>query len=259
MKVLVLTGPGTNCDAETLFAFRKLGTHAEEESLRILSRHPEKLAQYHILVLPGGFTYGDYVGAGTLFAAELKHSLADHIRGFLDEGKFILGICNGFQVLAKTGLLPGTRGLFEKPSVTLAANNSLKFEDRWVYLETSSRNFWTRGLPKVITLPVAHAEGRFLAANKKLLDQLETEGQVLLRYCTETGASPKYPRDPNGSQRHIAAITNPTGQVMGMMPHPERFCLPQQHPEHTRGELKGLPHGYLLLSNLVKEATKRFS
>jgi len=258
LKVLVLAGPGTNCDAETLFAFRNLGCEAEEETLRMLSRHPERLQEYQILVLPGGFTYGDYVGAGSLFAADLRHTIGDEILRFLAEGKFILGICNGFQVLVKSGLLPSFEKPFEKPSVTLEANKSLKFEDRWVRLKPEGKSFWTKGLPKIITLPVAHAEGRFLARDKKVLRRLQAEGRVLLRYCGGDGGSPKYPENPNGSDDHIAAITDSTGQVMGMMPHPERFVLPQQHPSHTRGEFNGKPHGYLLLANFVKEACSRF-
>jgi len=134
----------------------------------MLSRHPERLQEYQILVLPGGFTYGDYVGAGSLFAADLRHVIGDEILRFLAEGKFILGICNGFQVLVKSGLLPSFEKPFEKPSVTLEANKSLKFEDRWVHLTPEGKSFWTRGLSKIITLPVAHAEGRFLARDKKL-------------------------------------------------------------------------------------------
>jgi phosphoribosylformylglycinamidine synthase len=258
LKVLVLAGPGTNCDAETVFAFRHLGVETHEETLRMLSRHPQKLFEYQILILPGGFTYGDYVGAGMLFAADMRHAIGGELGKFLEQGKFIIGICNGFQVLVKSGLLPAFGKPFEKPSVTLEANKSLKFEDRWVRLKSEVKNFWTRGLPKIITLPVAHAEGRFLARDKKVLRRLQADGQVLLRYCSETGNTPEYPDDPNGSQDHIAAITDSTGQVMGLMPHPERFILPQQHPCHTRGEFKGKPHGYLLLSNLLKEASGRF-
>lgn len=224
----------------------------------MLARHSEKLREYQILVLPGGFTYGDYVGAGMLFAADFRHTIGDEIVKFLEEGKFILGICNGFQVLVKSGLLPAFEKPFEKPSVTLEANKSLRFEDRWVHLRPEGTSFWTRGLPKVITLPVAHAEGRFLARDKKVLHRLQAEGRVLLRYCGGDGGSPKYPEDPNGSEDNIAAIKDSTGQVMGMMPHPERFMLPQQHPSHTRGESRGKPHGYVLLSNLVREARGRF-
>ncbi|MBD3284995.1 phosphoribosylformylglycinamidine synthase subunit PurQ, partial [candidate division WOR-3 bacterium] len=214
---------------------------------------------YHILVLPGGFTYGDYAGAGNIFAVEFKHSLGEEIKAFLSEGKFILGICNGFQILVRCGLLPAFEEPFETPSVTLAPNKSLKFEDRWVYLKTENKKFWTKGLPSVITLPVAHAEGRFVTRDKKALRRLHAEGRVLFCYSTSEGKQPKYPDDPNGSDGHIAAITDSTGQVMGLMPHPERFVLPQQHPAHTRGEFQGQPHGYLLLANLIGKAQKRFS
>lgn len=258
LKVLVLAGPGTNCDRETLFAFRHLGADAQEVTLRMLSRHPETLQKYHILILPGGFTYGDYAGAGNIFAVEFKHSLGREIKVFLARGKFILGICNGFQVLVRSGLLPAFDEPFEESSVTLEANKSLRFEDRWIYLKSETRNFWTKGLPGVITLPVAHAEGRFVVRDKKVLRKLHSEGQVLLRYCAQDGATPKYPDDPNGSECHIAAITDSSGQVMGLMPHPERFILPQQHPAHTRGEFEGKPHGYLFLANLVKEVQRRF-
>lgn len=259
LKVLVLAGPGTNCDAETLFAFRLLGTHAEEKTLRLLSRNPQELHDYHILILPGGFTYGDYVGAGTLFAADLKHAIGDQVLKFLEDGKFILGICNGFQVLVKSGLLPGFEKPFERPSVTLEANTSLRFEDRWICLKPQGRSFWTRDLPKVITLPVAHAEGRFLARDKKVRERLEEHGQVVLRYSKPDGSSPDYPSNPNGSQDNIAAITDSTGQILGLMPHPERFVLPQQHVSFLRDSIKGEPHGYLFLRNLVREATSRFA
>lgn len=257
LKVMILAGPGTNCDAETCFAFRNLGCVVDEETLRILSRHPEKLRQYQILVLPGGFTYGDYAGAGTLFAADMRHAIGDEVKKFLEDGKFLLGICNGFQVLVKCGLLPAFEKFFEKPSVTLEANTLLRFEDRWIYLKPEGKSFWTKGLPKVITLPVAHAEGRFLPRDRRILTRLENSGQIVLRYCTADGNTPQYPADPNGSTDYIAAIVDPSGQVLGMMPHPERFVLPQQHPAHARG-LDGQPHGHLLIANLVKEATSRF-
>ncbi len=255
----MLSGPGTNCDAETVFAFRLLGCEVVEESLRLFCRHPEDLGSYHILVFPGGFAYGDYVGAGTLFAADLKHSMSKEISQFLKDGKFIIGICNGFQILVKSGLLPLFEKPFEKPSVTLEANQSLRFEARWVYLKPEGSSFWVKGLPKVINLPVAHAEGRFTVKDKKVLRQLETNGQIILRYATNDGTPPKYPANPNGSEGHIAAITDPSGQVMGLMPHPERFVLQQQHPLNPRSEFSGEPHGLTLLTNLVKKARSKFS
>lgn len=225
----------------------------------MLSRHSEKLREYHILALPGGFTYGDYVGAGTLFAADFKHYLGEEIIKFLEGGKFIMGICNGFQILVKSGLLPGFERAFEKPSVTLEANTSLRFEDRWVHLRPEGKSFWVKGLPKVITLPVAHAEGRFLARDKRIRERLAEQGQVVLRYSKSDGGAPDYPDNPNGSQDHVAAITDVRGQILGIMPHPERFVLPQQHVSFTRGGLDGDPHGRLLLANVVREAKSRFS
>lgn len=259
LKVLILTGPGTNCDAETVFAFNRLGCKVTEKSLRVFSGNPGELESYEILVLPGGFTYGDYLGAGTLYASDLKHTMADEITEFISNGKFIIGICNGFQILAKCGLLPALEKPFEDPSVTLEVNKSLRFEDRWIYLKPEGSSFWTKKLPKLITLPVAHAEGRFTVRDKKVLRLLETNGQIILRYATNDGTPPRYPANPNGSEAHIAAITDKTGQIMGMMPHPERFMLAEHHPSHTRGNFSGEPHGALLLSNLVNEARSRFS
>ena len=233
-KVLILRTAGTNCDVETDAAFQLAGAETALVHIQNLISGKVDLADYQILAIPGGFSYGDDISAGILLAVEMKHKLTDTLNQFVADDKLILGICNGFQVLVRTGLLPGMRssenGAPEMTQrATLAMNTSAKFECRWVDLTTQeSPCVFTNGIKECIYLPVAHAEGRFTAP-PDVLEALESNSQVVFRYASST-----YPANPNGSDADIAGICDPTGRIFGLMPHPERFLMQWNHPRWTR-------------------------
>lgn len=234
-KALVLRAAGTNCDVETTRAFHLAGAAPELVHVNRLLAGQKRLADYSILAIPGGFTYGDDVAAGKVLAVELRSLLREEVKALLERGGLVIGICNGFQVLAKTGLLPGINGV----AATLSDNDSGRFEARWVHLavEAPARCLWTRRLAgRSIELPVAHGEGKFVAADMRALDAIEREQLVALRYVRPDGGEPGYPDNPNGSWNHIAGITDTSGRILGLMPHPERFVEPAQHPRHSRGQ-----------------------
>ncbi|MFH0912958.1 MAG: phosphoribosylformylglycinamidine synthase subunit PurQ, partial [Candidatus Omnitrophota bacterium] len=204
-KVCVLRTAGTNCDEETAFVFSKAGALAERVHINKLIEQKKHLEDYQILAIPGGFTYGDDIAAGKILANELRCKLIDKIKIFIQEGKLIIGICNGFQVLVKSGLLPGNSDLRQETSLII--NDSAKFEDRWVYLRSPVRPFarspvkciWVKDLPEVIYLPVAHGEGKFIAKDELVLQRLKDNGQIVFQYCDEKGGLAGYPENPNGS------------------------------------------------------------
>ena len=186
------------------------------------------------MALPGGFSYGDDIASGRILANELRLKLGRDVRQFINAGKLIIGICNGFQVLVKAGILPGL-SIFGAQQTTLFHNDSGKFEARWTYLSVGpNKCVWTKGLPSRIYLPVAHGEGKFIPKNDKILNQLKANGQIVFRYCTGDGSKPAYPDNPNGSTEDIAGICDTTGRVLGLMPHPERHFAFEQHPFWTR-------------------------
>lgn len=244
-KVCILRGAGTNCDKETAFAFEKAGAKCEFVHINTLARKDRILSAYQILAIPGGFSYGDDVGAGKILANELKYKLIADVKKFIRDGKLIIGICNGFQVLVKSGLLAGNRDFSQDTSLII--NDSGKFEDRWVYLSSrfppqadqptagtvessQPKCVWARGLPEVIYLPVAHGEGKFLTQDKPTLERLKKNRQIVFQYCDREGKLGSYPYNPNGSIENIAGICDDTGRILGLMPHPERHIISQQHP-----------------------------
>ncbi|HEY7308968.1 MAG TPA: phosphoribosylformylglycinamidine synthase I [Gemmataceae bacterium] len=248
-RVLILRAPGANCDAEAQFAFEQADAVAERVHINRLREQPSELMRYQILVIPGGFTYGDDVAAGKILANQMAHLLGDALRRFRDDERLILGICNGFQVLLKAGLLmpPDEEG----PIATLAHNSSGKFEDRWVTLRaTPGRCPFLTGLDRLY-LPVAHGEGRFICREEWLLEGLEQAGQVVLRYINPQGGAAAYPLNPNGSQGDVAGLCDATGRVLGLMPHPERHVLPTHHPRWTREGLAEEGDGLALFRNAV--------
>lgn len=258
VKVIVLRTAGTNCDNETAFAFSKVGADAELVHINELIRKKKKLLDYHILTVPGGFTYGDDIASGKILANEIKYNIRKDIEKFLSCGKLMLGICNGFQVLVKMGLLPALGGRLWNADVTLNLNDSGKFEDRWCYLKRSSGNIsvWTKDLPDIIYLPVAHAEGKFIPRNDAALNALKKNKQIAFQYSDQNGKRGSYPVNPNGSIDNIAGISDTTGRVLGMMPHPERFIRKSQHPRWTREILKEEGHGFYIFKNGVEFAKK---
>jgi len=248
-KVIILVGPGTNCDEETLFSLRYLGAEPYVYLLREIKKNPKKIHDFGAIVIPGGFSYGDYVAAGRMFAREMELFLGKELERFLKKGGFILGICNGFQILVSSLLLPGLKEWFLPPRVSLISNDSMQYEDRWVFLRVEKKDvFWFKGLPSVIELPVAHAEGKFFAP-KTTIQALKRNKQIALRYVMPDGTYAKYPYNPNGSLEGIAAITDKTGQILGMMPHPERFFFSEQNP--LRDSI--YPWGRKIFANLIKE------
>lgn len=251
VRVAVLRGPGTNCDLETQHAFEQAGAAAEPVQIQELIGNGKRLDDYQILAIPGGFTYGDDVAAGRLVANELKYRLRDQVDRFVRGDKLVIGICNGFQILVKAGILPSGRA--DAPqAATLTWNDSGRFEDRWVYLKPEFNVcVWTQGIEDIIELPVAHGEGKFVPKDPTALEQLVGFGQIVLHYCDPLGQEAGYPWNPNGSVGNIAGICDPTGRIFGLMPHPERHAAGLQHPRWTREGAKGEGTGLRMFRNGV--------
>ncbi len=250
-KVLVLRAAGSNCDMETHFAFRYAGAAAEMIHINRLLHGQIRLADYQILAIPGGFTYGDDISAGKILANELQFKLADQLAAFHQAGNLIIGICNGFQVLVKAGLLPELNFGGEQ-EVTLVHNDSGKFEARWIHLQVpESRSVFAAGIRGPLYFPVAHAEGKLAARAPAVLDRLEANRQIVFRYCAADGGPAAYPDNPNGSARDIAGICDPSGRILGLMPHPERHIDPTNHPQWTRLGAAAEGDGAALFRNAV--------
>ena len=252
-KVCVLRTAGTNCDKETAFAFQSCGAEAELAHINQLISEEKDFHDYQILAFPGGFSYGDDIAAGKILANELKCKLSVDLKKFIAEGKLIIGICNGFQILVKSGLLPGNEDFRQEASLII--NDSGKFEDRWVYLKTQNC-VWTRNLPEIIYLPVAHGEGKFLTLDKKVMERLKKNHQVVFQYCDQNGELAGYPHNPNGSVDNIAGICDETGRIFGLMPHPERHIDFAQHPRWSSEDKKRIGDGLQVFKNAVEYATK---
>lgn len=240
IKVCVLRVGGTNCDAETARAFQELGVHAEIKHVNELVKHGS-LLDYNLLVFPGGFSFGDYVRSGVIFARSLSAKLGKQMEQFVDEGRAVLGICNGFQILVEYGLLPGFEGTSVYPEATLT-NNVKGYKCEWIYLKNENKGkcLFTSKIPhgKVLAMPIAHGEGRFLFPVEKeqqMLKQLVDNDMLVFRYCDENGnpANGAYPVNPNGAYYDIAGICNKEGTIFGLMPHPERAFYWWQQPDWT--------------------------
>lgn len=237
--VLILHANGTNRDQEAAWACELAGGAPDVVHVNRLSSGGVRLDDYRMVVLPGGFSYGDDHGAGRLLAVTLEHRLGDQLTAFIAKGRPVLGICNGFQALVKAGLLPfaeaPTGGARE---VTLTHNDSGRFECRWVTLTPciDSPSVFTRGLHDPVLCPVAHGEGKLVARDAGTLATLEAMGLPALRYGGPSGRPAGYPHNPNGSDNDIAGLCNPAGNVLGLMPHPEDHVIAEQHPRFHRGE-----------------------
>jgi phosphoribosylformylglycinamidine synthase len=255
-KVLVLRAPGTNCDQETAHAWRLAGAEPEVFHFHRLLDNASLLGDYQVLTFPGGFSYGDDLGAGRVWSARIHLKLADTLREFVEKGGLVLGICNGFQVLVASGLLPAGARKDMTPTASLSYNISGQYEARWVDLKATPGNcVFLRGIER-ISMPSAHGEGRFLTATTAELDSLEANGQVVLKYVDSVSGQPTeaYPANPNGSPRGVAGVCDPTGRVLGLMPHPERFVSPLHHPNWTRFPKDAPPtaDGLKLFTNAVE-------
>lgn len=255
IRVLILRAPGINRDNDAALACELAGAIPERCHVNRLAAGSVRLADYGMLVIPGGFSYGDHLGAGRLLAVDLAHRLGAALHRFVADGRPVIGICNGFQVLVKAGLLPGWEHRAE-PAVTLAENESHRFECRWVRLEADPGSTcpFTQGLGRPIEVPVAHGEGRIALRDSATLDDLVARGLVALRYAGAPGGHAAYPANPNGSHDDIAGICNPQGNVLGLMPHPENAVLPQQHPRWTREPWRDEGDGLAIFRNAVRYA-----
>lgn len=259
VNVLVLRSPGANCDLETCHAFERVGARPTRVHINALLASPGVLTDYQVLVVPGGFSYGDDVAAGKILANQLRIGLGDELRAFRDSGKLILGICNGFQVLIKSGLLPGwDDDRARDQQATLANNESGRFIDRWVHLAAEpGKCVFLQGIERM-DLPIAHGEGKFVCRDRSVLDRLQSSGQIVLRYARPPASDQQSaishqqsPFNPNGSQADVAGICDPTGRVFGLMPHPERHIDPVQHPRWTRGRRNDEGDGLAVFRNAV--------
>jgi len=258
VKALVLRAAGINCDMETVHALELAGAQTQAMHVNAIIEKKSALEQFQIIVFPGGFSYGDDVAAGRILSNQIIHHLCEPLKKFIDDGKLILGICNGFQVLVKTGLLPGLDLFGKQRSVTISYNDSGKFEDRWVYLapQTDRCVFIEPG--RQIYLPIAHGEGKVLTKDQATLEKLKSKGHIAFKYVDADGNEGGFPINPNGSTESIAGLCDTTGRVMGLMPHPERFVRQTQHPRWTRLKGRAGNDGMTIFDNAVKYIQQNF-
>jgi phosphoribosylformylglycinamidine synthase len=257
VKAIVLRAAGINCDMETEHALELAGAKAERVHINRIIEDKSLLDAFQIIVFPGGFSYGDDVAAGRILANQIVHHLFDPIQKFIEQGKLVLGICNGFQVLVKAGILPGGDSDKRQEEVTITWNDSGKYEDRWVYLapQTDKCVFIEPG--RQIYLPIAHAEGKIVMKDELTLERLSSEGCIAFKYVDEQGLEGDYPINPNGSVNSIAGLTDATGRILGLMPHPERFVRKTQHPRWTREENVD-SDGMIIFRNAVRYIRENF-
>ncbi len=263
-RICVLRAPGTNCDLETAFAFERAGGIAERVHLFRLLDNQSLLSDFQVLCIPGGFSYGDDLGAGVVFGSQLRGHLGESIGEFLQSDKLVLGICNGFQVLMQSGILPGlaqntSDSTTDLQTATLTWNDNGRYTARWVDLTVpSTKNVFLKGIER-IELPIAHAEGRIAVSDPQVIERWHENGQLALQYATPVGIECEtapgeilpFPLNPNGSTANIAGLSDQTGRVLGLMPHPERSIDATQHPQWTRRRLSGDGNGLKLFRNAI--------
>lgn len=263
VRVCVLRIEGTNCEDEMYEAFKMVGVSPEKVHLKQLTgQSPSELKRdvedYDILAFPGGFSAGDYVRAGAIFAARIRSAIGPQIRRFVESEKPVLGVCNGFQILVELGLLPALDDVMSpEPTAALYTNDSARFECRPTLLRNDNRGkcIFASEIPKkkVLMIPSAHAEGKLLSMDPRFVDRLEENDQIVFRYVGENGEDAEYPWNPNGSPSDIAGICNPAGNVLGMMPHPERVLTRFTHPDWTRGYDSEEGDGLCLFRSVMKK------
>jgi phosphoribosylformylglycinamidine synthase len=253
VKTLLFRTAGTNCDRELAHAFSLAGSSVDTLHINAILKNPAALSQYHIIAFPGGFSYGDDIASGKIFANQLIHHLQAPLRQFIADGKMLLGVCNGFQILVKSGLLPGPIPQLAPEDwhpATLTYNTSGSFIDRWVKIKSSST--LCKWIPSGVTMnvPIAHGEGRFVTRDSAVLDALKANDQIAFQYVDDSNhPAAASPANPNGSTAAIAGICDITGRVLGLMPHPERIVDAVNHPLHTR--TPATPEGRLLFQTAV--------
>jgi phosphoribosylformylglycinamidine synthase len=256
-KVLIITGYGVNCEAESKVAWKKAGAACDTVHLNDLLDNPAQLNDYNGLMFIGGFSYGDHMTSGHVFAGRVKHHMRAELQQFIDDGKLILGICNGFQVMVKMGLLPGLDNEYFEPKVALMHNDCGHFQNYWVTLKANEKSpcVFTKGID-TIQVPIRHGEGKIFTLESDVLEKLEALGCAAVRYADADGnPTQEFPANPNGSLNAIAGLCDPTGRVFGMMPHPEAYLFPENHPNWDKQKLDGvLPEnglGLKLFENAV--------
>lgn len=263
VRSIVITGNGTNCETEMAHACRLAGSDIVDiVHISDLLYGEKCLDDYHFLNLPGGFLDGDDLGSAKAGANRILHApvqgtqelLSDQLARFINEGKLILGVCNGFQLQVKLGLLPGIDGDYRKQTTTLTFNDSGRFEDRWVYLKANPNSpcVFTSGI-QGLYLPVRHGEGKFVAQDQEILQRLHAEGRIVLQYSNPSyeAATMDYPANPNGAVDAIAGICNDTGRIFGLMPHPEAYLHRTNHPRWTRESLPEEGMGLAIFRNAI--------
>ena len=259
VPVLIITGHGLNCEEESRYAWQLAGAQPEFVHFSDLLAHPARLHDFAALMFIGGFAYGDHMTSGHVFAFRMKHRMSGELDKFINQGKLIMGVCNGFQIMVKLGLLPGLDREYFTQKLSIIQNDCGAFQNYWVRLrfESSSPCVFTRGL-SFVSLPIRHGEGKVFALDKNLLKQVEALGCVPCRYADPSSgeATQEYPHNPNGSLNAIAGLCDPTGRIFGMMPHPEAYVYPENHPQWELQMLHGtLPEhglGLALFRNAVE-------
>ncbi len=272
IKVAVLRIEGTNCEEESHQVWKDLGAQAEKVHLKqflgidVNKDEERDLEDYQILMIPGGFSAGDYIRAGAIFGARMKSAMEEQIEKFVGDGKPVLGVCNGFQVLVEMGLLPALqKSMTDVPTAVLATNDSNKFECRPTLLqvEENEKCCFTQNFlgDETVMFPSAHAEGKLVFESDETLEKVKENEQIVFRYTNPDGSEPEYPWNPNGSIENIAGICNPKGNVLGLMPHPERAFHKHTHPDWTRKGDEGLEYygdGKPLFESALKYVEREF-
>ena len=263
VKVLVITGFGLNCEKETSAAFNYCGATAEMVHLNDILHGKRSLSEFQILAFIGGFSFGDHLGAGTIFANRVKFQLREQLEKFIADGKLVIGICNGFQTLSRLGMVPAISGEYFVQQAALAHNDCGTFRDDWCYLKANPASpcIYTKDID-LVRLPLRHGEGKFVA-DEKMLEEIEKKNLVALRYANADGSiATEFPALPNGSLNSIAGICDESGRLFGLMPHPEAFMSPFNSPTWTADKLQGkLPEegeGAIFFKNAVNFAAKHF-
>lgn len=262
-KVLIITGYGVNCEAESKHAWSLAGAEPILVHLNDLLDQPEQLEEFQAMMFIGGFSYGDHMTSGHVFSLRVKHHMQAHLQKFIDDGKLIMGVCNGFQVMTKMGLLPGLDGNYFEPKVALMQNDCGTFQNFWcdIRFEETSPCVFTQGIG-TLPLPIRHGEGKIFTLDDNVLAQMEEQGCVAARYVDEANQpTQNFPTNPNGSLNAIAGLCDPTGRIFGLMPHPEAYLFPENYPHWDQQKLDGeLPEnglGLRLFKNAVDFITKQ--
>jgi len=250
IRIIVFTGYGINADKELAWAFELAGGAPDIVHLEDVIEESGIIDNYQILAFPGGFSFGDHIASGKVYANIVKYNLADKLKEFIEKDKLVIGICNGFQIITKMGLVPDFNNDL-KQSASLVENESGHFEDRWVYLKTINKSSpWLKGIDRIY-LPVRHGEGKFITESDAVMKKLNDNDQIAFKYINPESDKVEYPFNPNGSYENIAGILNPRGNVLGIMPHPEAYIFKENHPRWTEGKFDKETTGLKIFENSI--------